>query len=429
MKKQLLKKVLFYVFLSMLFVACSEADEQTVYVSKGFWERAQNAASKGLNYNGDVYTFIKNEMDNNPAVFDAYQKSFDESYNNAANILETCAKRLDEAEAKIEAATDVDFESVQKVVNGYKPDAVVETNIGTCGYIDLGLPSGTLWATANLGIQQMSKVGNNFSEYFNLQKPVRPESPKLPEAINIREYIVRKSAEEIEGGCVEIPYKEFVATLEKVNYEAPSVENLDKLIWAIKDELLDNIENKAINFRDHQVFDYERRDAVKYVEEFNKAFNRYNFDILTHDFSYLLDLGTPYSWGTNFVMDDKSGSTTFSASEDWVTVLLGSNWSTPTKEQVEELLQYCELTNVSNDNFAKGGSITYESNNQLSTGKIQGYELKSKFNGKTLFIPGDYYYMINERVDAGKYYVLQKKIITVQDRNPKFRIRPVYKSK
>lgn len=168
---------------------------------------------------------------------------------------------------------------------------------------------------------------------------------------------------------------------------------------------------------------------MKYVEEFNKAFNRYNFDILTHDFSYLLDFGTPYSWGTNFVMDDKSGSTTFSASEDWVTVLLGSNWSTPTKEQAEELLQYCELTNVSNDNFAKGGSITYESNNQLSTGKIQGYELKSKFNGKTLFIPGDYYYMINERVDAGKYYVLQKKIITVQDRNPKFRIRPVYKSK
>ena len=430
MKKKLIKKLSCLLAMSILLVGCSEEDDQTVFVTKGFWERAQLAANNGSVFKGNIFSFLRNNMEEYNTVFESYQRSLEESYNNAAEILETCKQRLDDAEAKVEATNEVDIEKVQKAVNKYLPDAAIATNNGECGYVDLGLPSGTLWATSNLGIQQMDKVNKTFNEYFTLSKPQRPDAPKLPETKNLKEYIITKSTEEVDGDYIKVPYNEFVATLEKAHFEAPSTDIIDKLVWEIKDELLENIEDRAKEFRDHQSFNYERRDAYKYVEEFEKAYNQYNFDILTHDFSYLLDLGRPYTWGTNFVMDDKNGPTAFSENEDWAAVLLGSNWATPTKEQVEELLQYCELTKINIDNLASG-TITYESNNQLSTGKIQGYELKSKFNGKCLFLPGDYRYMINERVNSNTYYVLnwEKKIEKVQDRNPKFYIRPVYKNK
>ncbi len=427
MKKHRLKKVLFLLVMSITLIGCSEEENQTVIVTKSFWERAQKAANNGSVFDGDVFTFLKDNMEEYDNMFESYQSSFEEEYNNAAAILEKCTQRLDEAEAKVQSTNDFDLEIVQKTVSKYQPDAVKATKNGECGYVDLGLPSGTLWATSNLGIQQMEKANKNFNDY--LTKPQRPEAPKLPENKNLKEYIIMKSADEVGGGFIEVPYKEFVAILEKTHFEAPSKDNIDKLLRRIKDELLNNIVDKARNFRDYQVFDYER-DAYNYVEDYKKAYNRYNFDILSHDYSYLLDLGKPYTWGTNFVMDDTNGPTSFPASEDWATVLLGSKWATPTKEQVEELLQNCELNKINMDNIASG-TIIYESNNQLSTGKIQGYELKSKLNGKTLFLPGDYKYMINERVNDKTYYVLNstKKIEKVQDRNPMFYIRPIYKNK
>ncbi len=427
MKNHRLKKVFSLLIMSIVLVACSEEDNQTVFVKKGFWERAQMAANNGSDFKGDVYTFLKNNMEEYNDLFDSYQNSFDRSYNNAAEILEKCSKRLDDAEATVEATNDADLEKVQKALCIYLPDEVMTTNNGEYGYVDLGLPSGTLWATSNLGIQQMDKVNKPFNEYFTLPKPKRPDAPNLPEIKDIREYIITKSAEENDGDIIEVPYNEFVTIIEKSHFEAPSTDIIDKLVWEIKDELLENIEDRAKHFRDYEVFDYERRNAYKYVKEFEEAYNQYNFDVLTHDFSYLLDLGTPYTWGTNFVMDDKSGLTSFPSSEDWATVLLGSNWATPTKEQVEELLQYCELTQINIDTLASG-TFAYK-NNQLSLGKIQGYEFKSKLNGKYLFMPGDYSYMINERVSSNTYYVLNrfKNIEKVQDRNPKFRIRPVFK--
>ena len=431
MKEQLFKKVSCLLVMSIALTGCSDEEDQSVLVTKGFWERAQIAANNGSDFRGNIFSFLKDNMDKYGAVFDTYQSSFEKSYNNAVDLLGKCTQSLDDAEAKVNATDDADLEKVQKTVSKYLPDAVIATNNGECGYVDLGLPSGTLWATSNLGIQQMDKVTKTFNEYFSLSKPQRPEAPELPENKNIREYVIAKSAEELEGDIIEVPYKEFVATLEKNHFVAPSTDNINRLVSEIKDELLENIEARVKNYRDYQVFNYERFETSKYVEEFNKAYNRYNFDILSHDYSYLLDLGKPYSWGTNFVMDDKDGPTAFPASEDWAAVLLGSNWATPTKEQVEELLQYCELTKVSINDFSNGYSITYDSYNQYSTGKIEGYELKSKLNGKTLFLPGYYRYMINERVNYNTYYALgsTRKIEKVQDRYPRFYIRPVYKIK
>lgn len=420
MKKQLLKKVLCLLVMSIALVACSDEEDQSVLVTKGFWDRAQIAANNGSDFKGNVFSFLKNNMDEYDAVFSSYQNSFDNSYNKVSDMLEKCIQSLDAAEAKVDATDTVDFEKVQKTANKYLPDAIIATNNGECGYIDLGLPSGTLWATSNLGVQQKDKLNKNFNEYFALSKPQRPEAPKLPETKNIREYVIAKSAEEVEGDIIEVPYKEFVATLEKTNFEAPSTDNINRLVSGIKDELLENIEERVKDFRDYQVFEYQRIVAPKYVEEFNKAYNQYNFDLLTHDYSYLLDVGERYSWGTNFVMDDKNGPTAFPASEDWATVLLGSNWATPTKEQVEELLQYCESTQVSINDFDNGSY----------TGKIQGYELKSKINGKTLFFPNYYKCWINERVNYNTYYAYTAMgIEKVQERNPQYFIRPVYKIK
>lgn len=420
MKKHRLKKVLFLLVMSITLIGCSEEENQTVIVTKSFWERAQKAANNGSVFDGDVFTFLKDNMEEYDNLFESYQSSFEEEYNNAAAILEKCTQRLDEAEAKVQSTNDFDLEIVQKTVSKYQPDAVKATKNGECGYVDLGLPSGTLWATSNLGIQQMEKANKNFNDY--LTKPQRPEAPKLPENKNLKEYIIMKSADEVGGGFIEVPYKEFVAILEKTHFEAPSKDNIDKLLRRIKDELLNNIENKAKNFRDHQVFDYER-DAYNYVEDFKKTYNRYKFEILTHDFSYLLDYGKPYTWGTN-VNNDK---TTIPANEDWATVLLGTNWATPTLNQVAELLQYCEVNKINIDNLASG-TITYESNNQLSTGKIQGYELKSKLNGKYLFLPdNDLPYMINERMNSNRYYMLYRaEIYYWSNTAPKFYIRPVY---
>ena len=114
MEKLRLKKVLCLLVMSIALVGCSEEDDQTVIVTKGFWERAQFAANNGSDFKGNIFTFLKNNMEEYNAVFDNYQRSFEESYNNAAEILETCTQRLDDAEAKVEATNDVDIEKVKK---------------------------------------------------------------------------------------------------------------------------------------------------------------------------------------------------------------------------------------------------------------------------------------------------------------------------
>ncbi len=425
MKKKNLRKLAFLVLAGITFTGCSENQNQTVHVSKAFWEKAQKAAQSGTDFKDDIYNFLLKEMDSNQVEFDGIQKSLNDECNNADDILKKCEERLDEADEKIKATESYDLNKVQNALKKYQPDNVIETNSGKYGYVDLGLPSGTIWATANLGKQEMESINKKFNDYFNIQKPERPQSPTRPTITDIREYIKMKASDEI-SDMIEVPYNEFVQILEKTNYEAPSKSNISKMLMDIKDEMLDNYPSKVIYFRDHEVFDYERKSAPKYVEEFESAYNQYNFDILSHNYSYLLDPGKTYSWGSNFEMD-VFNKKYFDSSEDWVTIMLGSRWATPTKEQVEELLNNCEISQINNAEFAKGGSITYESSNYYTAGKINGYELKSKKNGKYIFlINASASYMINERIDASTYYVFLNTIKTKSDRLPKLFVRPVY---
>ena len=88
-----------------------------------------------------------------------------------------------------------------------------------------------------------------------------------------------------------------------------------------------------------------------------------------------------YSWATyKFGLEnalskynDTDNKTTLDAEDDAAAVKLGAPWRMPTKEECKELLNNCTYTKT-----------------QLNG--VNGYELKSKINGNSIFLPGAGYY-------------------------------------
>lgn len=113
------------------------------------------------------------------------------------------------------------------------------------------------------------------------------------------------------------------------------------------------------------------------------------------------DQGSLYAWGSTWIRDDRSWDNcpycdgnytskydsddnkyTLESTDDAATVRLGSNWRIPKAAEALELLNtdYCEWT-------------------RTSMGGAQGYQIKSKKNGKSIFLPD-----IENISDGGTYY-------------------------
>ena len=92
-----------------------------------------------------------------------------------------------------------------------------------------------------------------------------------------------------------------------------------------------------------------------------------------------------YDAGGNFIGDNK---TTLEAADDAATANLGSPWRMPTKKEYDELVDHCTWTWTTQDG-------------------VKGYEVKSKKNGNTIFLPAaGYRYRsnLNEAGSKGFYY-------------------------
>ncbi len=99
---------------------------------------------------------------------------------------------------------------------------------------------------------------------------------------------------------------------------------------------------------------------------------------------------TNYKWGTSNQTLTKytpqDGLITLEPADDAAQVLWRGDWRMPSKEEMQELLDYCTWTETKCDN-------------------IYGYEIKSKSNGKSIFLPrGGYINENGEHKNAIGYY-------------------------
>ena len=86
-----------------------------------------------------------------------------------------------------------------------------------------------------------------------------------------------------------------------------------------------------------------------------------------------------YDAGGNFIGDNK---TTLEAADDAATANLGSPWYMPTGDEIQELLDNCTWTWTTQDG-------------------VKGYEVKSKKNGNSIFLPAAGRRTVSELKDAG----------------------------
>ena len=86
-----------------------------------------------------------------------------------------------------------------------------------------------------------------------------------------------------------------------------------------------------------------------------------------------------YDAGGNFIGDNK---TTLEAADDAATANLGSPWYMPTGDEIQELIDNCTWTWTTQDG-------------------VKGYEVKSKKNGNSIFLPAAGRRTVSELKDAG----------------------------
>ena len=89
--------------------------------------------------------------------------------------------------------------------------------------------------------------------------------------------------------------------------------------------------------------------------------------------------GIWYDAGGNFIGDNK---TTLDAADDAAIAKLGSPWRMPTKDEIQELIDNCTWTETTQDG-------------------VNGYEVKSKKNGNSIFLPAAGCRGGSELYDAG----------------------------
>ncbi len=134
--------------------------------------------------------------------------------------------------------------------------------------------------------------------------------------------------------------------------------------------------------------------------------------------------GIWYDAGGNFIGDNKE---TLDAADDVATANLGSPWRMPTWDEIEELFDNCTYTETTQDG-------------------VNGYEVKSKKNGNTIFLPAAGRRVDSELDEAGSegfywssslrtsyanytarffYIVMSGNIMYVPERCTGFSVRPV----
>lgn len=187
--------------------------------------------------------------------------------------------------------TKVDTVEVEKIVEVQVP---VYNCVGGLGYVDLGLPSGTLWASANVGAENPWEFG----EYY--------------------------AWAEIE---------------EKVEYTIENYAPFQNLGENIKEQLKDAMMDA--------IFSGSMSDVIKdLISGSLKPGNNGNADFssITDLLSKLPEIAGDLANALKDVMGGLTEETELIAFKDAARMSLGKKWCMPTKEQLQELLDNCEWT-------------------------------------------------------------------------------------
>lgn len=189
--------------------------------------------------------------------------------------------------------TKVDTVEVEKIVEVQVP---VYNCVGGLGYVDLGLPSGTLWASANVGAENPWEFG----EYY--------------------------AWAEIE---------------EKVEY---TIEN-----YAAFQNLGENIKEQLKDAMMDAIFSGSMSDVIKdlitgNINPFNPNPGNIDFSSITNLLSKLPEIAGPLADALKDVVGGLTEETELIAFKDAARMSLGKKWCMPTKEQLQELLDNCEWT-------------------------------------------------------------------------------------
>lgn len=185
--------------------------------------------------------------------------------------------------------TKVDTVEVEKIVEIQVP---VYNCVGGLGYVDLGLPSGTLWASANVGAENPWEFG----EYY--------------------------AWAEIE---------------EKVEYTIENYAPFQNLGENIKEDLKDAMMEA--------IFSGNILDVIKDLGlgSYNNNGN-IDFSSITDLLSKLPEIAGDLANALKDVMGGLTEETELIAFKDAARMSLGKKWCMPTKEQLQELLDNCEWT-------------------------------------------------------------------------------------
>lgn len=231
------------------------------------------------------------------------------------------------------------------------------------GYTDLGLS--VYWAAQNLspaGGKISDKDIKPFKDFFN------PDDYKEQLEWHDVQYYLEKAGFVADNGVypLQMSYNEYVNRM-----------------WMYDEDSTKNIIENAISaaIKSHSDAEEAYKKAMK---DYEKAVFDYINCLLDVEFGYIAEYETLVAWGTNKFSSWYKYKTCFEANGnnkypgnstdlDAATNLLGAEWHTPTKEQIEELIANCTFKEI---------SVTVK----LGSSKIIGYKVTGP-SGRSIFLP------------------------------------------
>lgn len=242
-------------------------------------------------------------------------------YVSLENISMELENQIDSFESRIPTSIRWD-KNIDSIFANSLPDVYVgveneEGNlIGYQGYVDLGLT--TYWAVGNLG-SPLLELPNNKNWW-----------KKFSDFCNHKDF--KSKMEQRFNPLTNIPQEFFD------KYELPG--------YISYDDYITYVEPYKKSVRD-------MTDAIQqYVEDAYEAYTSY---MLEHKYSYISNIGGYVMWGNPELMSKDNGINfnqnweSFpmrleTATHDAAMNLWGKQWSTPTKEQMDELVNKCKVT-------------------------------------------------------------------------------------
>jgi hypothetical protein len=252
-----------------------------------------------------------------------------------------------------------------------EPEVVISTPSGyhnSYGYVDLGLPSGTLWATMNVGADSPEDYGDYFA-----WGEIQPKS-----SYTLENYKWYDSAN---GN-----YTKYIIENPKYYIAGIGVEGSGFACDLRWDPSACPLTNGTVTYKNLPVGDYEFKITdgswtnswgLSYLanDPGNLIPSDDYFDNIAFTLTSVADVTISFDGEAIFIYlnlgissDDEIYSSLLIRSDDAANANWGDSWRMPTNEEIDELVDNCTWTWISQNG-------------------VNGYKVSSKVNGNSIFLP------------------------------------------